>query len=381
MFSHFKLTPYMKKILIVILVLIVGCKEQPSEQIKPTPAQTVWSVVPPLAQLSIRYMLQYNGTLYVSAHKKNGFLGRENLGFVYQTTDGENWTLSKGFTFGAGPMTMHGDTLYVLCDDTTFQKLPNGQWRAAFATPARLAGSDGVGDIVFYQDVMYGMQTLFINALETDRVFSDGSWVEVLPIYHRGYSGAKFLRVVKNGVEEVYVRPRKGATLTNALYSFDGNLFYPINQGLTDRELLDCPTNTIILKGDTIYMGFLNPASIKRLINGQWESFKDTLPNWKYAMNVQPPLITEPTGVAFAGERCFVSTQCLGVLEWKNDSAWVAMSNGLLKGFIPGTDNTDLYSPVIFLEYFNGKLFAGYGDPASAPWANNDVGLYQYNLH
>ncbi|MDE3057364.1 MAG: hypothetical protein KGJ59_05360, partial [Bacteroidota bacterium] len=52
-----------------------------------------------------------------------------------------------------------------------------------------------------------------------------------------------------------------------------------------------------------------------------------------------------------------------GVLERKPDSGWQKMNKGLM--LMSGTIEADeLYNTISFLEYFNGKLFAGYGEPA-----------------
>ena len=378
---------------VLALALVANsCKEQPNEVIVPPNESQRWESIPEFALLSIRYMLQHNGTLYMSAVDPRVIrtIGHGDTlrfdgerGLIYKTTDGRTWTKVRGFDNEVGPMAMHGDTLYALCSDTIFKMLPNGDWQRAIRTPGRMADASMVGDIVFYKDSLYAMQSL-TQALETGIIYPDGSYRELFvrftPTRSYQYAGSKFLKVIKNGIETVFVRPRQGFTYLNGMFTFDGHLFHPLNEGLTDDERIYVPANSMALKNDTLYAGFLNPSGIKRLVNDRWEAFKDTLPNWEHAFNVRPNLITEPTAIAFAGERMFVATHCLGVLEWRDSTGWQAMSEGLLKGFIPGIDNTNLYTPVVFLEHFKGVLFAGYGQPAYAPWGNEVFGIYRYEV-
>ncbi len=351
-----------------------------------------WESIPEFASLSIQYMLQHNGTLYMSADdpRVTRTIGHWDTlrfdgerGLIYKTTDGQTWTKVRGFDNTIGPMAMHGDTLYALCSDTIFKMLPNGVWERAIRTPDRMRDASAVGDIVFYRDSLYAMQSLYSGALETGIIHRDGSYRELLPLYgipYQPFAGAKFMKQMINGSERVYVRPRKNHSAGSAMFTFNGEVFEPFVNGLSELEKRYVPTNSMTFKNDTLYAGFLNPSGIKRLVNDRWEAFKDTLPNWEQAFNVRPNLITEPTAIAFAGERMFISTHCLGVLEWRDSTGWQAMSEGLLKGFIPGIDNTNLYTPVVFLEHFKGVLFAGYGQPAYAPWGNEVFGIYRYEV-
>ncbi len=371
----------MKTLTLLLACLIIGsCAEKPTET--KLPQVQTWTEIPEFSQYRISYMLVHQDTLYVSAYNEYGSFLREPLGFVFSSFDGETWRLSKDFMHSVGPMTTHGDTLFILASDSIYRKLPNGIWETAHATPNRLASGKEVADIVFIEGYMYGMISLYLNALETLRIFTDGSYVSLNVIMNTTFpfAGAKFIKVFENGHEVVYVRPRYDATRLNGLFRFDGKYFNPVNEGLTVPEMEVCPTNSMVVKDNVLYAAFRQPTRVKHLVNGRWENYSDTLPNWEHAFNVLPNLITQTTALAFSGNRLFASTQCLGVLEYQGDTTWVAMSRGLRKGFIPGIDNRDLYSPVVFLEHFKGKLFAGYGKPGYAPWSSGENGLFRYNL-
>lgn len=366
----------------------LSCKES----IAPPPPNIMtpqWNIVPALASLDVRYMTQQNGTLYLAAvdpdvQETETINGRTHYkgdrGVVYSTTDAVTWTKIKGFNLDIGPMTYHDDTLYCLVTDSIHRLLPNGEWQTVFKTPDRLADASADGDMVFYKDTLYAMQTFFGNAAETYRIHPDGSFEELLNsvtgILH--FSGAKFIKIICNGKEYVYLRAHWNA---GGLFSFDGNKFTDIKNGISPEEYIFLSSNAMAIKNDTLvagFGGFGTPASIKVLIGNSWKTYKDTLPNSHSAFLLTPILRTLPTAITFAYERMFVATNSLGVLEWKNDKGWRQMSEGLIPGFIPGLNEKDLYHPLPFLEYFKGKLIAAYGQPGYGPWGG--IGTYTYTL-
>jgi hypothetical protein len=105
--------------------------------------------------------------------------------------------------------------------------------------------------------------------------------------------------------------------------------------------------------------------------------YGDTLPYPDSGTKVRPPLKTEPTAIAFLGDRMFVATHCMGVLEWTSEKKWKQMSNGLVPGILTGITDSTLYAPLPFLEAFNGKLIAAYGKPGYGPWGG--IGVYIYH--
>jgi hypothetical protein len=375
-----------RTIIAVVSVLFFsnfGCKE---EVIPPIRIEnTRWNIVSQLASLDVRYMIQHYNILYLAAVDPSARLicdsgicnYVDDRGLVYKTTDAVTWTKIKGFKRDIGPMTYHDDTLYCLTSDSIYRLLPNDVWQTAFATPPRLGDASTDGDMVFIRDTLYAMQTVFGNAKETYRIHPDGSYEEVAGpdgLYH--YAGSKYIK--PEGKEFVYLRPQWGE---NIFLQFDGYTYTHIENGLTQDELLFSSSNAMVIRGDTLYAGFGGITSagvIKMLINGQWQQVYDTLPYWRFADSVTPILRAQPTAIAFAGERMYVASNSTGVAEWRTDSGWVQISEGLIHGVIPNFDNKDLYRPVPFLEYFQNKLIVAYGKPGYGPWGG--TGVYTYEL-
>ena len=273
-------------------------------------------------------------------------------------------------------MTFHDDTLYCLADDSIHRMLPSGEWQIAFATPPRLGDASADGDMVFIGENLYAMQTVFGNAKETYRIHPDGTYEEVAGpdgLFH--YAGSKYIK--PDGKEFVYLRPQWGE---NIFLKFDGYTYNHVENGLSDGDLFSA-SDAMVMKGDTLVAGFggtISAGVIKFLINDQWRQVHDTIPYWRFAYSVTPILRAMPTAIAFAGEKVFVATNSTGVSEWKPDSSWVQMSNGLIPGVIPNIDNKGLYSPLPFLVFFHNTLIAAYGTPGYGPWGR--VSVYTYKL-
>jgi|ERR1041385_7867158 hypothetical protein len=380
----------MKTVGYTVLMLFLigfGCNEKiiPPPPMEETPR---WNVVPELASLDVRYMIQRNGVLYLAAIDpairsteviNDTTYYRGDRGVIYKTTDGITWTKIKGFKNDIGAMTFHGDTLYCLAYYYIWRLLPNGVWQTAFKTPPRLVDVSADGDMIFINDSLYAMQTVFGNAMETYRISPDGSYAEVPGpdgLYH--YAGAKFIKTVRNGKETVYLRPPWYGW---GFFQFDGYSYKHLENGLTEDELRSSPTNSMAIKDDTLFAGFggyISPGAIKILIGNQWTQFRDTIPYSHSAYLISPILRTEPTAIIFVGERMFIATNSQGVMEWKGNEGWVRMSEGLKPGYIPDLQEPDLRHPLPFLEYFQGNLIAAYGKPGYGPWG--EVGVYTCGL-
>jgi hypothetical protein len=371
----------------IVLFLYTGCKEK---VIPPPPFEpSKWQVVPVLASLDVRYMIQHNGILYLAAVDPNVRLVCDlgkchydgDRGVVYKTTDAITWTKIKGFKITIGPMTFHDDTLYCLGDDSIYTMLPSGVWQTAFATPERLRDASADGDMVFIRDTLYAMQTFYGNAVETYRIHPDGSYEEVPgPDGYSHYAGAKYIKKISSGSEIVYLRPH---WLAGGFFRFDGETYAHIENGLSPTELLSSPPNAMAVKSDTLFAGFggqqgVTSAVIKILINEQWVQFHDTIPSSYSAYLVTPTLYAMPTAIAFDCDGMFIATNSQGVMEWKEKEGWVRMSEGLKPGHIPRLQEPDLRYPLPFLEYFKGRLIAAYGKPGYAPWG--ETGVYAYDL-
>lgn len=376
-------------IILIVLFSIVNVQcSKPTEPNKKGAAKKVWQSVPELSGFSVRYIIQHDGYLYLSAvnfsvpfdNKLQYYAGERGL--VYRTSDGQHWEKVFGIRHEVGPFAVLGDTLYLHCDDSVYSFHPKAGWKPKYKCPGRLKEAKSIGDMVFLGNNLYMMQSLYNSVLETYRINPDGKAEEIKGYYGLySYAGTKFLKVMDGGNEKVYVR---GAYIGWGFWTFDGSLYTKVMNGLTPGELEAYnPTNSMAYRSDTLFAAFKNPASIKILINNVWQPYSDSLPYSESSLSYSPVLKPETTAITFVDERMFVSTQCLGVLEYKKSEGWVRMSDGLR--VIPEVEDgrvTDLWEPVVFLESFKGYLIAAYGRPAYAPWetSRENTGLFIYNL-
>jgi len=88
-------------------------------------------------------------------------------------------------------------------------------------------------------------------------------------------------------------------------------------------------------------------------------------------------LTNAPTSIVFYQNRMFVGTEWMGLFEW-TDSGWVSMTKGLRFEF-PNYPQYELYSAIVQLESFKGKLFVAYGEPCYAP-VTGGKGIYYYTF-
>jgi hypothetical protein len=113
-----------------------------------------------------------------------------------------------------------------------------------------------------------------------------------------------------------------------------------------------------------------------------WKLYGDSLPYMPSAFNYTPPLKTLPTVILFVGKQLFVATESYGVLVWNPGDKWKTQNKGLLFQESDQKGN-ELFDPISFLEYFRGKLFVGYGNPAFT-WGTRiggtRKGLLKYRL-
>jgi len=368
-------------VLATIILFNLGCKKSPTEPNTGNndTLKTSWKRIAVFEKLDIRYMIQNNNRIYVAAIDPYLTSLDTNAirGMIFESKDGITWAKIFTTKYDVGPMAVYGDSLFIICRDSIYYYLPDQGFRGKFKPPPRVQLPEEIGDMTFYKGNLYIMGA--ITAPETWCVHPDGSYEIIKTILNiTSVGGAKFIKLIKGGVEKVYVRAMYGTFSYTVIWEFDGNLFHKIDSGLTEAEKnASNHSNSLAVKNDTLYAGFKSPATVKILVDDKWQTITDTLLYSKSAFQLNPVLKTETTALTFYGDRMFVSTQSIGVLEWLPNKGWEQMSNGLIEHpwMLDGT-HKDLYVPVVFLEAFNGYLIAGYGVPGYAPWGSGLSGNY-----
>lgn len=364
----------MRNSLIVLFVLttlaIIGCGNVNNPALIEKQSAD-WQVVSELSDLDVRYMIKHENVLYLSAVRKSG---NKNTGVIYKTSDGIKWKKVREFGWVIGPLAINGDTLYCLGDSLYRYIIPQMKWQTVCKPRPISIDPQAAGEMFFLKGQLYAMQTMYADAGGVYKVYMDGTTEQI--IVYKGYSnfaGSKaiFKPFITDGC---YVR---GMYYKTGIFSFDGSTFYPLSEGLTQDEWKYPAANSMAIHNDTLFAGFKNPGSIKFLDSrtNVWVSYTDTLPYSPTAFNYSPLVKTEPTAITFIGERMFVSTHCLGVLEWKKGSGWKQMATGLIQ-----TNQMEgFYQPIAFLESIGTVLIAAYGEPGYAWWGGG-MGVYRYNL-
>lgn len=365
---------------ILIFCLIAGCKDNGVDPPPPTITEKKWEVVPEFVNLDIRYMIQFKNELYASVvNYQSDTLYK---GAILKTTDGSSWSLVKTFTEVIGPMTVESDSLYVLSDHFIHKMNSQGEWVIKFGLPWEIIYAEFNGDMIFFNKNLYIAQTIFTGYMF--KVTPDSVWTKIHPFpgLENGVSCGRFIKAKKNGLETLYLRE---TALSGNIFHFDGEVVTPLQDGL---PIPFEGANSIAVQNDTLFAGFLGVNSgssgmIMYLDNdNSWNLYRDSLPNSPSAFHYKPPSTTLPTVILFVENRMFIATEEFGVLEWKPDSGWHLLNNGLMLQQVTVMDK-DLYNTISFLEYFHGKLFVGYGNPAfmlGTVIAGPRKGLLKYNL-
>jgi len=354
---------YINYFIILFIMSFQSCNTvEPPIDIK---TQKQWEPIQELSNLSVRYILKHDKTLYLSAVESN----KDYRGVIWKTNDGNNWIMLRTFEKAIGPLTTHGDTLYCLGDSLFRYIIPLEIWENVCQPKPLTSDVQAVSEMIFLKNKLYAMQTFFSDAVATYRINFDGTVenISVLPEIGPSYGGAKFIKNLENA-EYCYVR---GQYYKGGFYSFNGKIFTKIKEGLTNESWIYPPTNSMEIKNDTLFAGFRYPGVIKFLNNNIWTNYSDPLPLTKEGNKIYN---TEPTEITFVDDKMFVSTDALGVLEWKKDSGWIQFSKGLLS-----YSWVDLYYPIVFLESIKNILIASYGDPGYAPWGG--IGVYKYKIN
>lgn len=356
--------------LLGFILLIFGCNT--TDPLQKVNDNRFWESIPEFSMYDIRYIIQHDDKLFIAAVDPSvSNSDAHGRAVIWETSDAVTWERIKSFHYDIGPLTFHGDTLFCLSDSLYKYHATIG-WRTICKYKGFMnADPSSMGDMTFFKDKLYVMQSVFLEMLAIYRLDYDGSFEELKPLFGSSFGGAKFIKRYHKGEEELYIRPNY---FCPGFYRFDGSKFIMLWDGLRKEELKGSPANSLALRNDTLFAGFKYPASIKILVDNKWQQYTDTLPSSKSAFRFRPALKTQTTAISFAGNRMFVATDPLGVLEWSKGKGWTRMSDGLAL-LEPGIK--DVYDPVVFLEYFKGKLIAGYGTPGYAQWGGKGISVYK----
>lgn len=355
----------LKLLLIVFIVLLnISCDStEPTET--PPDEKPKWEVIPELENIDVRYIIKHNNTLFLTGL----VTGREYRGEIWKTADGENWTIIRTFEKAVGPLAINGDSLFCLGDSLFRYIIPLNKWENVCQPYPLNTDVQAVGEMIFLENTLYAMQTLYSDAVATYRLNYDGSFDELLVYNGRSYGGAKFIK--KNNINNwCYVR---GQYYKGGFYRFDTNTFTILKDGLTDEAWLFPATNTMEVVNDTLFAGFRYPGIIMYLDNdNEWKDYTDSIPCRMDSILVGQ---IEPTEITFINEKLYTSTDILGIFEWGKNTGWINISAGL-KTYNVG--NATVFYPIVFLENVKEILIAAYGAPGYAPWGR--VGAYRLKV-
>jgi len=339
-----------------------GCGDSPTEQ--PKQSDTDWKEVVFFRDVDIRYLVQHNNVLYVSA-RIPATTQRAAINALFSTKDCRQWDTLKTFDRFIGPIAFHGDTLTILEDGRTWKYHPSSGWEMFWG---HLMTANYARDMFWLYDELFVFENVFTM------VYSNGLGKEL-----RGIPNApvvsKFIKNTSLGKEQVYTRPYY--VFEDGVFIFNGKIFTPINysHSINENAMPNYPSMTFC--GDTLFVGFNTPSRIKKLTNDGWVIVTDSIPNTPYAWEFTPRLINRPTSIVFKEQRMFVGTEWTGVLE-KTESGWKYLTGGLPLAF-PDYPEYKMYRAVVQMILFNNKLIAAYGEPWSAPVIDGR-GMYIYDF-
>lgn len=340
---------------------MAGCKDNGVDPPPPIKVEKKWEEIALFKNADIRYMTQHNGVLYVSTYtiKSTG-----NDFILYKTEDGVYWDTLKVFERFIGPLAFNGDTLTVLENGRTWKYHPTFGWKMFWE---HLIAIDHTRDMVWLND------QLFVFDQDFHLVYSRDTIRNMLNLFNLP-SVSKFIKNTFQGKEIFYTRPFY--VYEDKIYRFDGSSFEKIMNGISVDENKRANYPAMYAHNDTFYAGFNTPSRIKKMINDIWVNYTDTIPNTPY-VNILSDPTNKPTSIVFLQNRMFVGTEWTGVMEW-TESGWVSISNGLRLA-LPDYPQYKLYSAIVQIESFKGKLFVGYGEPWFAPVVGGK-GIYYYTF-
>lgn len=344
---------------LITALITGGCNESAVDQ-PIAKIEKDWNEVPEFKNLDIRYMIQFKNELYASVVYNQG----DTLiaGAVLKTSDAKTWSLVRTFLESVGPMTIENDSLFIMSDHYIHAMNSRGEWGIKFEVPWDMADAELVGDMAFLNGTLFVVQSRLTGFMYG--VSPNGVWKKISspPAIDGRLWGAKLLKYISSGREILFLRPRSGEGII--LFQFDGVTLTSMQNGLP--RTLD-GFNSMVIHKDTLYAAFqpgvYSSSAIYRWIDGEWILFGDSIPNGKYSLDFIPPSFTIPTAMLFVNDDIFVATDVFGIMRKKPHGSFLSLNSGLfLSPYY--TVEFERYNTISFLEYFNGYLFAGYGNPA-----------------
>lgn len=346
-------------------LFMAGCEDKGVDP-PPPPPEKKWEEIAMFKNADVRYMVQHKGVLYVSTYFAQQTNNDTSKFILYKTEDGVKWDTMKTFERFIGPIAFHGDTLTILEGGRTWKYHPAFGWEMFWK---HLMAADLTDDMFWLNEQLFVFDNAYRLVYSKDTV-NEMRDLFILP------STSRFIKHTFQGKEIFYTR--SFYTHEDKIYRFDGKSFEIIMNGITTEENKRANWPAMDVYNDTFYAGFNTPSRIKKLVNDVWMNITDTILNTPYANSFSSPLINPPTSIVFHQNRMFVGTEWTGVLEW-TDSGWVSISKGLRLEF-PDYPQYELYTAVVQMESFKGKLFVGYGMPAFAPGSGRGRGIYYYTI-
>lgn len=349
--------------IIAAFAFLSGCSTEPQpvkdeEQKEPH----LWQEVAGFSNISVRYLVKNDNALFIS-----GYDPADKSGYLYKTTDGENWELIKRFPPNkAGLLAFNGDDLYIF-SDSLYKYTPDNKLSTVCYFQGINFPMDWM-DMVFIHDTLYIAADYFVHGIY--KLKFDGTYVE-LPASPYGYYGWGTSKFIKDpsGNDIVYARPQY---YNRQFYTFNGSKLSYCTDGLVESSKDNEIVNSMAFKDGNLYAGFSHPTIVMVYLTNSWFPYTNELP----AIDDED-YESETTALTFYGERLFAATNYLGVMEWSANRKWIDLSDGLRHDDV----RTALYEPVAHIEYFKGHLFAAYGGVVNSVYFwGDETGVYKADV-
>jgi hypothetical protein len=339
---------------LALTLLAGGCKDN-VVQPPTTIGDTLWVRLDNTSDLDVRCLVTHNDELYLTANQRTD---SGNYGYVLNTQDGFNWKILNVFVGSISPITFHKGDLFLTTNDSIWCYNKTNGWNNISKLP--FLGAETIYDLFFLDNRLYIMANRFWEMIARN-VFHEINYPE---------RGGRFLVDTIKSI--AYFRPWAYAS---GFYYFKDNIFTPISDGLSEKELGSSTVDAMFLNNNILYAGFGNPASIKQYTNGRWVCYTDSMLSNNEFNAFDPPLVTMPTVARMVNNQLFVGTNYSGVQKWDDSNKWTCVSNGLPRF----NSKINIYLGINYLVYFKGGLYIGYGQPTFSPY-NAGLGVYRLNI-